>query len=65
MGLGYFFLAKDALKAAEPSHEDLEDFTVRWVSLDDLEAALWEGQVGVMPYGINIALGLLALRQAA
>ena len=63
MGQGHFFLAKDAQQIAAPSHDDLEDFTIRWLSLDDLEAALWEGKVGIMPYGINVALGLLALRQ--
>ena len=52
--------------AAEPNHNDLEDFTIRWVSLGSLESAMTEGQVGLMTYGINIARfdrPLLALRQ--
>ncbi len=61
VGRGHFYLALDAVKVAEPNHDDLEDFTIRWVSLDSLESALREGQVGIMTYAINIALGLIAL----
>lgn len=65
MGNGYFFLAKNARVIAEPAHDDLEDFKIHWVSLEDLESALFEGRFGVMTYGINIALALLALRRAS
>ena len=57
---GYFCLTRDACKVTEMSHDDLEDFTIRWVSLDALEAALREGRVGFMLYGFNIVLALLA-----
>ena len=57
---GYFFLARDARKVTEANHDALANFTIRWVSLDALNAALREGRVGVMLYGFNIALALLA-----
>jgi len=64
VGQGHFFLARQARPVVEPDHDDLEAFTVQWVSPAVLQAALFDGRVGVMGYAINIALGLLALNQA-
>jgi ADP-ribose pyrophosphatase len=61
VGVGHFFLANNARQVAEPDHDDLEKFTVRWVSLDDLKGALFDGRVGIASYAINIALALLVL----
>lgn len=62
VGKGHFFLARDARPVARPDHDDLEGFEVRWVSLEEVGAALRDGRVGIISYGVNIALALLALR---
>jgi ADP-ribose pyrophosphatase len=61
VGVGYFFLARNARKLAEPDHDDLEQFVVRWVSQNELKQALFDGRVAIISYAVNIALGLLAL----
>jgi ADP-ribose pyrophosphatase len=58
VGEGHFFLARNARKVTEPSHDDLEYFDLRWVSLDTLKVALRDGRVGVLSYAINISLAL-------
>jgi ADP-ribose pyrophosphatase len=58
---GHFFLARAARPVAEADHDDLEQFTIRWVSLAELRAALGDGRVAVISYAVNIALGLLAM----
>lgn len=64
VGVGYFFLARDAHLVAEPDHDDLEQFTVRWVTVNELKRALFDGRVAVISYAVNLALGLLVLDQA-
>lgn len=61
VGVGTFFLAKNAQKVTEPDHDDLEEFIVRWVSPSVLKQALFDGRVGIISYAVNIALGLIAL----
>jgi ADP-ribose pyrophosphatase len=61
VGTGHFFFAQGVRKVAEPDHDDLEQFIIRWVSLDDLKQALFDGRVAIASYAINIALGLLIL----
>lgn len=61
VGVGVFFLARNARKVAEPDHDDLEHFDIRWVSLNDLRQALFDGRVGIASYAVNISLGLLTL----
>ena len=63
VGLGHFYLARDARRVAEPDHDDLEQIVLRWVSLAELQQALSDGRVGIISYAVNIALGLLALSQ--
>lgn len=63
VGQGHYYLALDAVKAAAPNHSDLEEFSIRWVSLETLEKALTNGQVGIVTYAVNIALALLELKR--
>lgn len=63
VGVGYFFLARNAKQVARPDHDDLEQFAVRWVPLEMLREALFDGRVGIISYAVNIALGLLAIEQ--
>lgn len=61
VGVGTFFLARNARQIAEPDHDDLEEFEIRWVPLTELRKALFDGRVGILSYATNIALGLAAL----
>lgn len=65
VGTGHFFLAKNARQVAQPDHDDLERFVVRWVSPDDFREALFDGRVGIISYAVNISLALLALQESA
>ncbi len=62
VGEGHFFLARNARKVTEPSHDDLEHFDLGWVSVDELKLALADGRIGVLSYAINISLALNFLR---
>ncbi|HEY0070398.1 MAG TPA: NUDIX hydrolase [Chloroflexia bacterium] len=62
VGTGHFYLARDARSVARPEHDDLEGFEIRWVSLEEVGRALRDGRVGIISYGVNIALALLALK---
>jgi ADP-ribose pyrophosphatase len=58
-GLGHFFLARAAHKVAEADHDDLEEFNIRWVTLEELQKAVLDGRVGAISYALNISLALL------
>lgn len=61
MGVAHFFLGYDPRKVCEPNSGDLEKQTLKWVSIKELKHALWDGRLGVMSYGANVAMALLAL----
>jgi ADP-ribose pyrophosphatase len=61
----HFFLARQTRPVAEADHDDLEQFTIRWVSLAELREALGDGRVAVISYAVNIALGLLAMETSS
>ncbi len=63
VGMGHFYLARNVQQIASPSPDDLEPFSMRWVSTSELLGALADGRVGIMSYAVNIALGLLAINQ--
>jgi ADP-ribose pyrophosphatase len=60
--LGHFYLARNARQVATPNHDDLEQFTVRWVSTTELREAVGNGRVQAVSYALTIALGLLVIR---
>jgi ADP-ribose pyrophosphatase len=60
-GQGSFFLARNARPIAPPDHDDLETFTIRWVSAAEAQAALGDGRVQGASYAIALSLGLLSL----
>jgi ADP-ribose pyrophosphatase len=64
VGTGHFFLARNAQKIADPDHDDLEEFSIRWEQPAEILQALNDGRVAIMSYAINIALGLLALESS-
>jgi ADP-ribose pyrophosphatase len=58
-GLGHFFLARNARKVATADHDDLEEFAIRWLTIEELQTAVLDGRVGAVSYALNISLGLL------
>ncbi len=63
VGVGHFFYATGAQRIADPNHDDLETYDIKWVSRKDLKYALIDGRIGVISYATNIALALLLLDQ--
>ncbi|MCB8946207.1 MAG: NUDIX hydrolase [Ardenticatenaceae bacterium] len=63
VGIGHFFYASGAKLIAPPNHDDLEAFTVNWVSVEDLKYALLDGRIGVISYATNVALALLMIQK--
>lgn len=59
VGVGHFFFAQEPEKITAPNHDDLEEFTVRWVPVKEVKQALIDGRVSVISYANNIALALL------
>jgi ADP-ribose pyrophosphatase len=60
-GIGHLFLARGALKAAEPDADDLEEQELLSLSRADVEDALHAGEFKVMPWATVVALALVAL----
>lgn len=61
VGTGHFYMAYGSRKVTEPDHDDLEQFSIRWVTKTELQEALFDGKVAIASYAINIALGLLMM----
>jgi ADP-ribose pyrophosphatase len=61
VGVGHFYLARNARLLAAPQHGDLEGFEIVWVSLEVVRQALHDGRVAIISYAANIALALLAI----
>jgi len=58
VGTGHFYLARNARVEAQPYHDDLEGFSIRWVDTADIRQALFDGRIALMAYAINVALAL-------
>lgn len=61
VGTGHFFLARHTHLVSQPNNDDLEQVELKWVSLAELQEALFDGRIAIASYAINIALGLLWL----
>ena len=62
-GKAYFFLARNAYRAAEPDADDLEEQELLYLSRDEVETALAGGEFKVLPWSAVMALALLHLRE--
>lgn len=60
-GKGYFFLALDAEKTSQPIVDDLEEQELLFLTREELEQALDNGQFKVMPWVAAISLALRKL----
>ena len=60
VGVGHFYLARDARRIAEPDNDDLEQIEIEWVSQTEARQALHDGRIAAMSYAVNVALALLS-----
>jgi ADP-ribose pyrophosphatase len=58
-GVAYFFLARDAVRVAEPNADDLEEQEILLLSRAEVEAAVARGAFKVLPWQAIMALALL------
>jgi ADP-ribose pyrophosphatase len=54
----YLFLARHARPAARIASDDLEQVSLRWVSVEEARLALYDGRVGIISSAAAIALAL-------
>jgi ADP-ribose pyrophosphatase len=62
-GNGHLFLATGAEQVTAPDSDDLEEQHLVFLTLDELEQALLNGECTVLGWAANIALALLHLRR--
>ncbi len=58
-GIAHFFLAREAVKAAEPNADDLEEQEMLFLSRAEVEAAVSRGAFKGLPWQAIMALALL------
>ncbi len=58
-GNGFFFLAKDAVKIAEPIKDDLEEQELLLVTKPELESFLLQGEVKVLSWAFTFTKALM------
>jgi ADP-ribose pyrophosphatase len=58
---GHLFLARGAVRVAEPASDDLEEQELLLLARADVEAALLAGELKVMSWVAAVALALLAM----
>jgi ADP-ribose pyrophosphatase len=60
-GRGHVYVASDVQLRARPTHDDLEEIVVEWMTPAALHQALLSGEVATMDAATGIAMGLLHL----
>jgi ADP-ribose pyrophosphatase len=60
-GIAHFFLARDAVKVAEPNADDLEEQEMLFLSRAEVEAAVARGAFKGLPWQAIMALALLRI----
>lgn len=58
---GYLYLARDAVRVADPDADDLEEQELLLLSRDEVEAALRAGEFKVLSWATAMALALLRI----
>ena len=61
VGVGHFFLARNAEHVAQPDSDDIEDQQLLHLTRSELEAALEAGEFKVMSWAAAVALALFHL----
>lgn len=62
--MGTQYLAQGARKVAEPTADDLEEQHLLYLTREELERALLDGEIKVFSWAANVALALLHLKKA-
>lgn len=62
-GTGHLFLATGAEQVTQPDSDDLEEQQLVFLTLNEVEQALFNGDCSVLGWAANIALALLYLRR--
>lgn len=63
VGIGHFFLCLDVRLVGNPHQDDLEPFSLRWVTKQELRYALMDGRINIISYAMAISLGLMTLNK--
>jgi ADP-ribose pyrophosphatase len=63
VGIGHFFLCLDVRLVGSPHQDDLEPFSLRWVTKQELRYALMDGRINIISYAMAISLGLMTLNK--
>lgn len=61
-GKGYFYIARDAVRVAEPDADDLEEQELLLLERAEVKQALSTGQFKVLPWAAAVAFALCAER---
>jgi 8-oxo-dGTP pyrophosphatase MutT (NUDIX family) len=62
-GLGHFFIARRVQSVGQGQDDENETSTAKWVSLEEVQAALFDGRFISLTYAVSTALGLIRLLQ--
>lgn len=63
VGVGHFFMCLNVKHISNPDQDDLEPFSLRWVTKQELRYALMDGRINIISYAMAISLGLMALHK--
>lgn len=61
IAMGHFFCGVGAKQVASQENDDLEHYSVQWVSLDELKTALQDGRIATGSYALAVSLSLLTV----
>lgn len=61
IAMGHFLCGRNARQITSPENDELEDFEVLWVPLDELKIALQDGRIATGSYALAISLALLTV----
>ena len=61
IAMGHFFCGVGAKQIASRENDDLERYSVMWVSLDELKQALQDGRIATGSYALAVSLSLLTV----
>jgi ADP-ribose pyrophosphatase len=64
VGVGSFFLAQGLRPVENLPSDDLEQATLHWVALPEIQQALGDGRVGALAHATALSLALLKLSEA-
>lgn len=64
-GLGHFFIARRVQSVGQGQNDENEKSTTKWVSLAEIQAALFDGSFISLTYAVSTALGLIHFLQHA